>query len=265
MKRMMRKSLGLLLALLLTVSMLSGLCLTAEAAAGYNNGVRGKVCTALSSAAKSYYGTGYDYDTLSKLTGTTLEAKLKALMAEGYDGSNSYSGLKSMFQHTDAYQGSSSQMYFFYSGVSGSSNMNREHVWPKSLSNGQFYEDSWTAGADVHHLRPADANVNSTRGNKPFGEVTGGTYSTAYTKSGKVGGYYNAGFFEPLDATKGDCARIILYVYTRWDQRNLKDVFQSNELLLKWCELDPVDEFEMQRNDVAQQYTNSRNVYIDYP
>ena len=266
MKSMFKRCGSVLLALLLLVSVCSGLTLTADAASyGYNNGVRGRICTSLSSAAKGYYPSGYDYETLSKLSGAALESKLKTLMAEGYNGSNSYNGLKTIFQHTDAYQGSSTQMYFFYSGVSGSSNMNREHVWPKSLSNGQFYEDSNTAGADMHHLRPADAYVNSARSNKPFGEVTGGTYSTAYTKSGKVGGYYNAGYFEPLDGTKGDCARIILYVYTRWDQRNIKDVFQNLDLLLKWCELDPVDEFEMQRNDIAQQYTNSRNVYIDYP
>ena len=265
MNRTTKRLCALLLSLLLAASVFSGLTPTAYAAVGYNTGVRGKVCTELSAAAKAYYTAGFDYDTLSKLTGAALEVKLKTRMAEGYDGSNSYNGLKTMFQHTDSYQGSSSKMYFFYSGIAASNNMNREHVWPKSLSNGQFYEDSYTAGADVHHLRPADANVNSTRGNRPFGVVTGGTYQTAYTKTGSVGGYYNAGFFEPLDAVKGDCARIILYVYTRWDQRNINDVFQSTDLLLRWCELDPVDEFEMGRNDIAEQYTNSRNVYIDYP
>ena len=259
----MKRLISTLLSLAMVVALFAGLSITGDAASyTYNKGVKGAVCTELSSAAKSYYTSGYDWDTLSKLTGTALEAKLRTKMASGYSA-NSYDGLKTLFKYSDSYKGSSSNMYFFYTGTSGSSNMNREHVWPRSQ--GDFEYETGTAGADILHLRPSDANVNSARSNLPYGEVTGGAYTNVYAKSGALGGYKNAAYFEPLDGTKGDVARILLYVYTRWEQRNLTDVIESTDLLLKWCEQDPVDDFEMGRNDVCQQITNSRNVYVDYP
>ena len=259
MNRILKRSAALVLTLVLLLGVLSGLTASAVSA---NNGTRGKLCTSLSAAAQSYYGAGYDYETLSKLSGTTLETKLRTLMAAGYK-SNTYDQLKTYFKYTDAIGGSTSSMNCFYSNTKITGTMNREHVWPRSL--GDFQYEAGTAGADVLHLKPTDVTANSLRSNLPFGEVTGGTYQTAKTSYGAISGYYNAAFFEPLDAVKGDVARTILYVYTRWEQRNINQVFQSTDLLLKWCELDPVDEFEMQRNDICQQYVNSRNVFVDYP
>ncbi|MCQ2418528.1 MAG: S-layer homology domain-containing protein, partial [Clostridia bacterium] len=93
----------------------------------------------------------------------------------------------------------------------------------------------------------------------------GGTYQNVTTSAGKLAGYYSPAFYEPLDAVKGDVARTLMYVYTRWDQRNLTDVIDSIDLLLKWCEEDPVDEYEMKRNDICQEICGSRNIYVDYP
>lgn len=42
---------------------------------------------------------------------------------------------------------------------------NREHLWPRSY--GLTYGPSLT---DLHNIRPADVNVNSSRGNKYYGE-----------------------------------------------------------------------------------------------
>ena len=36
-------------------------------------------------------------------------------------------------------------------------------------------------------------------------------------------------------------------------------------MLLEWCELDPVDTWEMGRNEVVQKIQGNRNVFIDYP
>ena len=49
------------------------------------------------------------------------------------------------------------------SGVS--TGWNREHVWPKSYGVGYSGPDF----SDLHHLFPADWNVNSARGNKLLG------------------------------------------------------------------------------------------------
>ena len=260
MKRFIQRSTSLILLMVMLISLFSGLTVSA-ASYTYNNGKKGTLCTALSSSAKSYYGTGYDYATLSKLSGTALEAKLRERMVSGWHGA-SYDNLKTTFKYTDAYNGSSSSVYCFYSNTSVTS-WNREHVWPQSK--GSFTTESNSAGSDVLHLRPTDNKANSTRSNLPYGEVTGGTYQTVYTSAGKVAGYYSPAFYEPLDSVKGDVARTLLYVYTRWEERNLTDVIASTDLLLKWCEEDPVDEYEMKRNDICQEICGSRNIYVDYP
>jgi endonuclease I len=37
------------------------------------------------------------------------------------------------------------------------------------------------------------------------------------------------------------------------------------EVLLAWHELDPVDDFEMNRNDLIETYQGNRNPFIDHP
>lgn len=261
MKQRIKKSISLLLLLCLLCTLLSGLTLHSAAASySYNNGKKGQLCTALTASAASYY-SGYSYETLSPLSGTALETKLRERMTDGWQG-NSYDALKNYFKYTDAYNGSSSSVYCFYSNSSVTA-WNREHVWPQSK--GSFSTGSNSAGSDVIHLRPTDNKANSTRSSLPYGEVTGGTYQTVYTTAGKVAGYYSPAFYEPLDSVKGDVARTLLYVYTRWEERNLTSVIDSVDLLLRWCEEDPVDDYEMKRNDICQAICGSRNVYVDYP
>ena len=121
---------------------------------------------------------------------------------------------------------------------------NREHVWPQSVGWGK----STTEGSDLHHVRPETPSVNSSRGNTPFGE--------------------RRGYYEPKDAAKGDVARILFYMLTRYssaDSKSITVVAESMELLMEWNELDPVDALEMQRNDVAEDIQGNRNPFIDYP
>ena len=138
-------------------------------------------------------------------------------------------------------------------------------MWPQSLGGG----NTSGGGADLHHIRPSDAVVNSTRGNKKYGYANGGTaVSGKNPATGYAGGNYGT-YFEPLDNVKGDVARICLYVYVRWGSAwgadNVTEVFQSVDVLLEWCELDPVDTWEMGRNEVVQNIQGNRNVFIDYP
>ena len=90
---------------------------------------------------------------------------------------------------------------------------NREHVWCQSLSNGLWGTSG--AGSDMHHIRPSESSLNSTRGNNKYGKVTSGKKEAYSKKSGgaqsKLGGYVGGGVFEPLDSVKGDAARIVMY------------------------------------------------------
>lgn len=263
----LRRSLCLILILAMLVSLFAMLPMASAATFSYNTGTRGVTCTALSSKASAYYTGSYVYSTLSTKSASTIKSSLATLMTNTHTTKTTYSNVASYSKYTDATSGSSSKLTLFYTSKSVSSTWdsgntwNREHVWPQSL--GSFTTSN--CGSDLHHVRPADVKVNSTRGNLPYGYVRGGSYSTAATSSGTVGGYYTSSYFEPLDSVKGDVARILLYCYVRWGESNLTDVIQSTDLLLSWCKSDPVDTWEMGRNDVVQGIQGNRNVFIDYP
>lgn len=269
MKTTKQRALSIILVLVMVFSLVATFPLTASAATySYNSGTRGEVCTALSAQAKAYYTGSYTYANLSKQSGTTLQENLKTLMTSTQTKVTSYAELRTLSAYSDATAGSSSRMTLLYSSDSISNawdngvTWNREHVWPQSL--GTFTTSN--CGSDLHHLRPADSKVNSTRGNLPYGVVTNTSgYKTALSASGTTAGYYTSSYYEPLDNVKGDIARILLYVYVRWGETNLTKVVQSTDVLLSWCASDPVDTWEMGRNDVVQSIEGNRNVFIDYP
>ena len=95
---------------------------------------------------------------------------------------------------------------------------------------------------------------------------------------------------EPADEYKGDIVRIIMYLYIHYssligDNTNLDDttksylgnlrltdVFGSNKsqtdiykLMIRWNELDPVDDLEKNRNDTVQGMQGNRNPFVDHP
>lgn len=242
-----------------------------------NSGTRHEICTTLAgTSAESYYSGEYSYDALSALSGDDLYRALASLMTDTHTTLTSYSDCRDYSVRTDCEKKDDRVMliYTSYSASRGEyindtpKGWNREHVWPKSL--GGFNQDR--AGSDLHHIRPSDSSVNGARGNKRFGEASEGKSVTSSmpTVPSMVGGYSLGNYFEPLDNVKGDVARICLYVYVRWAKdfplcKDITNVFQSVDLLLEWCEEDPVDTWEMGRNEVVQSIQGNRNVFVDYP
>ena len=181
------------------------------------------------------------------------------------------------------------------SGANGT--WNREHVWCQSLSNGLWTNvnnSTRSGGTDLHHIRPSEVQLNATRGNNKYGEVTDGTpayYKSVIGANLYLGGYFKGkAEFEPLDKVKGDIARIVMYVYTHYNTYanvhgttngagqsscfgtlKFTDVMapatESNaiRLLLQWNALDPVDEIEIARNDAVYAIQGNRNPFIDHP
>lgn len=267
MKRSFKRLLSAILVLIMVVGLVSSVVPAADTATfSYNTGKRDQTCTSLSEQAKDYYTGSYTYSKLSKKSASSLKSSLSTLMTDTHTYMTTYTNLKTYTKYSDANAGSTKKIVDFYtsSTYSGTwdngSTWNREHVWCQSL--GTFTTKN--CGADLHHLRPTNPKVNSTRNNLPYGEVCG-TYKTATTSAGIVGGYYTSKCFEPKDNVKGDIARILLYCYVRWGETNLTDVIQSVDLLLEWCRQDPVDTWEMGRNDVVEEIQGNRNVFIDYP
>jgi endonuclease I len=137
---------------------------------------------------------------------------------------------------------------------------NREHVFAKSLANPSLETDFPGPGTDVHNLRAADCQMNSTRSNNYFRDGSGNSFLD--------------GDFYPGDEFKGDVARIIMYMYLRYPTQcepiniGVGDRTYASDMpniFLEWNEEDPVSEFERNRNDVIFSFQGNRNPFIDNP
>ena len=242
-----------------------------------NSGIRHEICTDLyGTSVDTYYTDGYLYDELMALSGEELLQTLRTLLTDTHTYQTSYDECRDLAVITDCENGDGTSINLLYSSfvtdMQGYINntkkgWNREHVWPKSL--GGFNTSG--AGSDLHHIRPTDSSLNGTRGNDKYGNVEGGTemYGTVVT-NGAHGGKKGGSLMEPLDNVKGDVARICLYVYIRYGGElskcsSITNVFESIETLLQWHAMDPVDTWEMGRNEVVYGIQGNRNVFIDYP
>ena len=225
-----------------------------------NWGARGEYSTFLTTYAESYYTNHYSWDQLSDLDGGTgtsdaytsqLYMALQDMMQAKHTKLQGYQDTRPYYQYTDCVANDYSMVSSFYSGntVAGKwtgTTYNREHIWPKSKCiNTNKAEDS----ADIMMLRATISSENSSRGNSAYGE--------------------NGGYFDPGASVRGDCARMVLYGYVRWGNTGKMwgtgGVIESLDILLKWMEEDPVDTWEMGRNDAVQSITGVRNVFVDFP
>jgi endonuclease I len=145
---------------------------------------------------------------------------------------------------------------------------NREHIFPKSLATPALDTDSAGSGTDLHNLRAADCQMNSTRNNNVYGDGSGDSV-------------LNSGVFFPGDGTgtggddyRGDVARAIMYMYVRYpSQINPNNVASSNntyhddmpDIFLEWNQADPPSPIEILRNDTFHTKQLNRNPFIDNP
>jgi endonuclease I len=223
-------------------------------------------------------------------SGAALQATLNGVIRNntvdlGYD--NAWAALKVV----DAWNGdpSSGQVHEIYAnrawpandtlgnGNSGTTGWNREHVWPNSrgiLDGGPDY-------ADLHNLHVADADVNSARGNLPFDncESANGCTVPAHVEAASDTGK-NGTFFMPPAIHRGDVARTVLYMATRYDGRDANTLklqvtdcpgattsYMMGRLttLLEWHRLDPPSAREQYRNGAVCGIQGNRNPYVDFP
>jgi endonuclease I len=221
--------------------------------------------------------TGYYNGTEGK-TGTELKNTLNDIISGHMEWAYFYAD--NVFIDSDGDPTTPGNVITVYKGSSvdggnygtGGDFLNREHVWAKS--HGQFDTDLPTGG-DLHNLKPADGSVNVDRSNKDFDncQATGTQHAEA------TGCYYTSDAWEPRDEVKGDIARIIFYMATRYEGENGEVDLEVNDqvsnspnpyhgrlsALLQWHEQDPPDDFERNRNDVIFKYQQNRNPFIDHP
>ncbi|WP_274761914.1 endonuclease I family protein [Pseudoalteromonas sp. G4] len=155
---------------------------------------------------------------------------------------------------------------------------NREHIWPKSHG---FPKKSQQGYTDLHHLKPADVSLNTKRSDNDFFE---GGYPLKEAPNNKKN---KSLWFEPNDGVKGDIARMIFYMDVMYEIDSHKDmpdlevvsyydtkrtdltseVGQLGDLctLYRWHFADPIDAFEINRNDTIYEFQANRNPFIDHP
>jgi len=145
-----------------------------------------------------------------------------------------------------------------YGGTNGQ--WNREHTFAKSLGNPDL--GTVGPGSDAHNLRSSDVQMNGARGNLLFA-----------TGSGNAG-LVSSNWY-PGDEWKGDCARIVMYMYLRYGLQcrpiycvvGTTNSVDANmvDLLLNWNAEDPVSQLEQNRNNIIQTWQGNRNPFIDNP
>ena len=210
-------------------------------------------------------GTSYNF------TNTSTDNPYLRLMYGKYNGS------------TNAYQWNADHTTIW----------NKEHTWAKSLGN---FGETAPAGTDLHHLISSDQNNNNYHSNLDFGDVSTGASNVLDERgniSGKTG-YSTLSLskkvYEPADEYKGDIARMVFYMATRYltysskgnpQLRLLESVVGGTTVTssasvygelgilshyLQWNEEDPVDEYEIKRNNlIYHNFQGNRNPYIDHP
>jgi len=222
---------------------------------------------------------GY-YSTITETTGSALKTQLTTLISTNtstdYDESREqmYSVIDNINDTvTGIYSGLA--VSHTYGTTTTPAGIDCEHSYPQSwLEEYETAEDYAIARADIHHLFPTKSEANSSRGNRPFDYVNSVTSSwseatgyVSYTGENVAGD----DVFEVTDQHKGNTARAMLYMNTRWglplsdDGSTTGLTIDMLPILLQWSADDPVDDAERARNQAIYDYQGNRNPYVDYP
>ncbi|MDA3890779.1 MAG: endonuclease [Salinivirgaceae bacterium] len=236
-----------------------------------------------SANAFSQIPDGY-YDNASEKIGEELKGALNEIIKAHTE--KSYGDARYILDETDVDPDNAENVLVIYSdhSVSGTWDAgvtwNREHVWAKSRGIGDVSNSTRGAGSDLHNLRACITDINSARNNRWFSEC-----DELYEYEGEPTGSFTSStdwLWKPRDEDKGDVARIIFYMATRYEgeggEPDLEvidyiptDNYTKDPIhallsdLLNWHIEDPVSVFELNRNEVIFGYQNNRNPFIDHP
>jgi len=221
------------------------------------------------------------YSNLNGLSGQDLIVAVQDIISNNeLVRAHSYSDIKDILKQADVNPENSNQVWLVYTEQgrskidfqttsSSTGKWNREHTFPRSRGGfnsisadsyadgiDEYWETSIDslrhANSDAHAIRASDGPENSSRGNKHYGDYNG--------PSGN------------LSSFKGDVARSVLFLSIRYNGLEVVDGFPETvgqlgdlETILSWDQLDPVDDFEKNRNNVIYNWQNNRNPFIDLP
>ena len=248
-----------------------------------------------------------------------------------YGQINSYYSTTTSHNSTEAIADGSKVNEWYYTGKrkAGTAGSNREHVWPCANSSGlwdhtapvsgfspHYVDNSYYVGggSDLYHVRLCEAKVNTARGNSRFvcfDDPEWKAYKDSVLEFGENEGLYTVKLYnyettssggiqyakqvEPDDHVKGDIARLLLYVWVHYCERDItpegsiksgSNEFKYSdmtgalsltqvlgydseerclEVLKAWNKLDAPSDVEKLRNDTVQKIQGNRNPFVDYP
>ena len=232
-----------------------------------------------SNAQQPYYD-----DVDLSLSGISLKNELASKIISTHSNTLSYSDVWEALKIVDLEIGSSTDVLLVYGyndtdgdvttdrtrykhdngGAVG--DWNREHTYPKSLGTPNLGTSG--PGADAHMLRASDVQRNGMRGSKKFKDASGNSRTV------------DSDYWYPGDEWKGDIARMMMYMYLRYDDRCYPNnvivggtvAVDSHMIatLLDWNAEDPVSQVEVNRNTYMGNTANAhaqgnRNPFIDNP
>ena len=154
--------------------------------------------------------------------------------------------------------------------------INAEHTFPQSMGAG-----SEPAKSDLHNLFPVKSDVNSSRSNHPYAEISDNETDTWFYQSQELTttpssniDYYSerdgthpdpnfSARFEPREDHSGDGARAVFYFYTIY-QAQADDAFfdVQRQDLLDWHNSDQVDYEEYARSEFIASHQGTANPFI---
>lgn len=225
---------------------------------------------------------GY-YDGTAGLTGDSLRAKLTQIISTGYVDQSYDAARADMYEFVDD-PNLDNTVTCVYTGISANvsdipsataNNFTAEHSWPQG-----WFDQGGANGlrpmvSDLHHLFPVIGNENSCRNNHPFN-----TRTADFDECFQIGDGGGKGtrdgitVYEVRPAQRGNTARAMLYMIVRyWDSDVIFDPDQGPQdvtpaqisLYTQWALEDPVDSVEMTRNDRVYSLQNNRNPFVDHP
>jgi endonuclease I len=155
---------------------------------------------------------------------------------------------------------------------SGAGSYSKEHRMPRS-----FFPSGGTTstaeGSDYHNLALTNQNdANGMRADWPYGLVE--SLDVAFIDGKRGLDSLGHTVYEPKDGAKGDAARAFFYMMVAyngtggsWARPGLaSNGPQQNIALLKyWNQIDPVDAFELAKQEYIYTLQHNRNPFIDYP
>lgn len=239
------------------------------------------ICVAQNGAPATPYYNGFNWNQ----TGTALKNALATKITTTHVNQLTYSQVWEALRIVDLDPSNSANVLLVYGWENGSDSdvtndrtrnkfnnggavgeWNREHIFAQSLGNPDLGQSG--PGADAQMLRASDVQRNGARGNRKFAAGSG-IQSTAVGVN-----------WYPGDEWKGDCARIIMYMYLRYGNQCLPTYVTAGstnatdpnmvDLLLQWNAEDPVSTYEDNRNTYLGNSSNTygqgnRNPFIDNP